>query len=143
MAKKSQGSEKDGRSQVIKVRDIHAGRDVVMGDQYKLQDQRVADIRSASQFLVELERIQTAIVALKKSQGLSSIDVQTLEVAEGRVREAVEEGKKPVPTGARITSSLDKAKKTMDSLSGGLNAAVGVGKAIEGVIEFVGKLFGG
>jgi len=122
---------------------IHAGRDVIMGDQYNVQDQRVAHINSPAEFISELEKLQAQIAALKQQSDLDPMDIQTIEVAEGRVNQAAEEANKPEPLGSKINSALEKAKKTTELLSGSIQSAVDLGKSISNLAGMAINLFGG
>jgi len=122
---------------------IKAGRDVIIGNQYNDYRQQIAHIASPREFALELEKLQKQIAEIKQQANLDSIDIQTIEVVEGRVKEAIEESQKPQPVAERITSALDKAKKTIDSLSGSVTAAIGLCTVIAGFGQVALKLFGG
>ncbi len=140
MSEKSKTMVTSGGDQEIKVKGgIHAGRDVIMGDQYNIQE---ANINTPDEFVAELERLKAEIESLKQQPELDPMDIQTLEVVAGRVEEATKEAKEPTPVSATVSGALGKAKKMMDSLSGGIKSAVALGKAVAGMAEIAGKLFG-
>ena len=122
---------------------IHAGRDVIMGDQYNDLRQQVAQIGTPAEFVAQVQALQAQLAALKQQPGLLPAQVQTLEVVEGNVREAVEEVQKPEPLAARITATLTGASAVMDSLSKGVQAAVGLGTVLAGLAHIALRLFGG
>ncbi len=127
----------------VHARSIKAGRDVVIGDQYNDFRQQVARIESPQAFVTELGQLQAQIAALKQTPQLTPAQTQTIEVVEGQVKEVIEEAKKPQPLGARITATLTGAKAVMDSLSGSVASAVGLGATIAGFGAIALKLFGG
>jgi hypothetical protein len=122
---------------------IHAGRDVIMGDQYNDLRQQVAQIGTPAEFVAQVQALQAQLAALKRQPGLLPAQVQTLEVVEGNIREAVEEAQKPEPLAARITATLTGASAVMDSLSKGVQAAVGLGTVLAGLAHIALRLFGG
>lgn len=119
---------------------VHVGRDAVFGDQSNVYYQ-TANIQTPSEFLVELQKLQAQLAALKQQTVITAEQVQSIEKAESQVNEAITEIKKPKPIGKRIEDTLTSAKKTIDSLSGGLKSAVGLGIALAGLIQLVSNLF--
>jgi hypothetical protein len=122
---------------------IHAGRDVIMGDQYNDFRQQVAHIASPQEFLARAHELQAKVAEIKRQPDLLPAQVETLEVVEGQVQQVVEEAQKPKPLGARITATLTGAKAVMDSLGEGVKSAIGLGGAIAGLGQIALKLFGG
>jgi hypothetical protein len=118
--------------------DIKAGRDVIMGDQVNY----AARVTSPQEFVAELGKLRGQIVALKDQPELAPAHRQTIEVVEGQVQQVIEEAQKPQPLGARITATLTGAKAVMDSLSGSVTSAVGLGAALAGLGQVALKLFG-
>lgn len=122
---------------------IKAGRDVVTGDQYNYNWSPISNVSSATEFIVELQRLQIQITELKQQSVLTPAQAQTIEVVEGQVKEVVAEVQKPQPLGARITATLADAQAVMASLAGSVASAVGLGTALAGLGQIALKLFGG
>jgi len=120
---------------------IHAGHDVVVGEQTNIYRQQIANINTPVAFVKELQRIHAQIAVLRQQPDLDPMDKRTVEIVEGRILEAAKEAKKPKPDHTTITSALEKAKKTMELLTGSIAAAAGLGAAIAGLIQLVGSLF--
>jgi hypothetical protein len=118
---------------------VHAGRDVVMGDQYNYD---VENIQNAAEFARVLEAVQAQLAALKQQPELNSAQVRNLKEAEEKVAEAVEETQQPKPLAERIQSTLTEAKETMDLLGGSLQSAAALGTTISGLILMAAKIFG-
>ena len=122
---------------------IHAGRDVIMGDQYNDFRQQVAQIATPAEFAVQLQALQTELARLKQQPGLLPVQVETVQVVEDDVQRVLDETEKPQPLPARITATLTGAKQVMDSLSESVQSAVGLGAVIAGLIQIAATLFGG
>lgn len=122
---------------------IHAGRDVIMGDQINATHQQIANIETAEAFLQELRVLQNQIAALKHLPQATPQDQQALEVVEGQIATAIEEAQKPQPLGVRIRATLAGAKASMELASDSIKAAAGLGATLAGLIEIAIKLFGG
>ena len=122
---------------------IHAGRDVIQGDQINITHQQIANIETPQAFLDELRALQSQIAALKQLPQATPQDRQTLEVVEGQIATAIEEAQKPKPLGARIQATLTGAKASMALASDTIKAAAGLGATLAGLIEIAIKLFGG
>jgi hypothetical protein len=118
---------------------IHAGRDVIQGDQYNYQ---VANVETPAQFVGELQKLGAQIAALKQGP-LNGAQLRNLESAEQKLVEAKDEAQKPQPTGERIQSTLGEAKETLELLGGGLSAATALGTALGTLATMALKLFGG
>lgn len=119
--------------------DVKAGRDVIMGDQYNVD---VANVTTPAEFTAKLAEIQAAIAALKQEPVLTSVQKRNVEAAEQQVAKAAEEARKPDADGEKIKETLTEAKDTFDLLSGGLEAAVKLGKTLATIIGFVKMVFG-
>jgi len=122
---------------------IHAGRDVIMGDQYNDLRQQVAQIATPTEFVAQLQTLQTELAKLKQQPGLLPAQVETVQVVEDDVQRVLDEAQKPQPLPARITATLAGAKAVMDSLSESVQSAVGLGAVIAGLIQIALQLFGG
>ena len=122
---------------------IHASHDVIMHDQYNLQDQRTVTINTPAEFIVELRQLHAQIAALKQQPQLTSAQVRNIEVVEVQVEEAVKETQKPQPLGERIKTTLIEAKDTMDLLAASLGTAAALGTTIGGLALLAIKVFGG
>jgi hypothetical protein len=122
---------------------IKAGRDVIMGDQYNDLRQQVAQIASPAEFVARAQELQAKIAEIKKQPDLLPAQVETIEVVEGQVKQAIEEAHKPQPLAARINATLTGAKAVMDSLGDSVKAAVGLGTVLAGLGQIAIKLFGG
>ncbi|RLC61751.1 MAG: hypothetical protein DRI48_10390 [Chloroflexi bacterium] len=148
MTKKSTAEEqpqqtaKAGDGGIAVTGGIHAGRDVIMGDQYNDFRQQVARIETPAEFVAQLQALQRELAALKEQAGLPPQQAKEIEVVEENVQQALEEAQKPEPLGARITSTLSGAKGVMESLSGSVKAAVGLGAVLAQLIQVAFKLFG-
>jgi hypothetical protein len=123
--------------------DVHAGRDVIMGDQYNDFRQQVAQISSPAEFVEQAKKLQEQLAAIKEQPGLLPEHVQTIEVVEGDVQKVVEEAQKPKPLAARMTATLTGAKAVMDSLGESVKSALGLGAVLAGLAQIALKVFGG
>ncbi len=119
---------------------IHAGRDVIQGDQTNYIN--TANIQSPAQFADALRQVQAQIAVLKQGQ-LNSAQARNLEAAELKVIEAVSETQKLQPLGERIKATLTEAKETLELLAGSLSAAAVLGTTLGGLAVMAVKLFGG
>jgi hypothetical protein len=115
------------------------GRDQINGDQINYNFSPPA---SREEFIVRLQQLQAQIIEIKK-EPMTSTQTKILELAEGKVNEAVSETEQPKPLGDRIKNTLTEAKETMDMLSTSLTSAVTLGTTIGGLILLVSKFFGG
>ena len=122
---------------------IHAGRDVIMGDQYNDLRQQIAHIATPDAFIAGAQQAQAHIAALKQQPNLLPAEVRRLEVVEGDVSEAIAEAKKPKPLGERINTTLTSAKETMDKLGGSVKSAMELGTILGGLAQIALKVFGG
>ena len=143
--KKRQSASKASaaKTQIAVAGSIKAGRDVIIGDQYNDFRQQIANVASPGEFAAELKKLQAEIAALKGQATLTPAQAQTVEVVEGQIQQVVEEAQKAQPVAARITATLTGAKAVMDSLSGGIASAVGLGTTIAAFGQIALKLFGG
>ena len=140
MANSQQGAPKT----VVNIKgDVHADRDVVMGDvTYDLR-QQIAQIASPQEFVAKLQELRGQITQAKDLPDVAPEDKEMLLLAEGQVAEVIEEAKKPQPASERIAAKLKSAKKVMDSLGESVTSAVELGTAIAGFGAIALKLFGG
>jgi nucleoside phosphorylase len=122
--------------------DIHAGRDVVMGDQTNIV-YTVDNVNSAAEFLGALTALQVQITALIQQSDLNNYQRRTLETAQQSIAQAAAEAKKPKPEGSQVQQTLADAKETLERLSGNITTAVGLAGTLAGLIGLVSKLFGG
>ncbi|HLF02040.1 MAG TPA: hypothetical protein VI547_08685, partial [Anaerolineales bacterium] len=126
--KKKTAKRKPARKSAPKVgvqaRNIRAGRDVNIGETITIDNRQYAHIKSAQDFVAELQKLQTQLDALKSQPALPPAHKQTIEAAEEQLKEAMAEAGKPQPLGARITATLTGAKAVMDSLAGSVASAV-------------------
>jgi len=127
---------------------IHAGRDVIGGNQTKnvtittiTNITNINTIQSSADFTAALQQVQAQVAALKRGQ-LTTAQARNVNEVESRLAEAAQEIQKPQPLGARIKTALAEAKDTLELLGSGLGAALAIGKAIEGLMPFITKLFG-
>jgi len=140
MTKKRRSSEKP---RITVSGGIHAGRDVIMGDQYNDLRQQVLHIGSPQEFLERASAVQAQLAEIKQQPDLLPAQVRRIEAVEGDVQEAIEEAKKDKPQGKSIKSTLDGAKETMDKLAEGVKSAIGLGSVLGGLAQIAIKLFGG
>lgn len=124
---------------------IHAGRDVINGPQtnYITINNHTTNIQSPAELVTALQQIQAQVAALKAAPGMDEGDIKTVEAVEGRVQAAAEEAQKAEPDGSRITTTLEKARKTLDLLGGSVGSAVTLGATLGNLILAATKLFGG
>ena len=122
---------------------IHAGRDVIMGDQYNDFRQQVAQIGTPAEFVAQVQALQAQLAVLEQQAELSPAQAKTIEVVEESVQQALEAAQEPQPPVARITATLTAAKAVMDSLAGSVQSAVGLGTVLAGLIQVAARLFGG
>ncbi|MCP4542444.1 MAG: hypothetical protein GY832_35420 [Chloroflexi bacterium] len=120
---------------------IHAGRDVIMGDQYNDFRQQVAQIATRPEFVTQLQTLQTELAKLKQQESLPPAQVEQIQVVEENVQRAVKEAQKPEPLGARITATLTGAKGILEGISGSVQAAVGLGAVLATLIQMASQLF--
>lgn len=122
---------------------IHAGRDVIMGNQYNDFRQQVAQIGSPQEFVAQVRELQALLARIKAEPGLSPAQVETIEVVEGQVQQVIEEAHKPQPVVARITATLTGARAVMDALGETVKSAMGLGAVLAGLADIALKVFGG
>jgi hypothetical protein len=120
---------------------MNAGRDIINGNQYNYET--VYNIQSDPQkFIDALQNILADIVKIK-SGSLNPVQADELDFAEKLINKASDEAKKPKPMLERIKNNLTLAKDTMESLGGGLNAVVALGRTIDGLVQQAANFFGG
>jgi t-SNARE complex subunit (syntaxin) len=146
MAAKLKKDDTQPIKQVFKVKGgIHAGRDVIQGNQTNYityNAQQIANLSSPAEFLTVLQQVQARIAEMKKAE-LSKTQARNLEAAETLVGEVVEEAQKPQPALERIKDTLAEAKETMELLSGSVAAAATLGTTLGGLAATAIRLFGG
>ena len=141
MAKKP--SSKSARSNVTIHGDVHAGRDVVMGDQYNDLRQQIAQIASPADFVAKAREVQSELVRLKTQPEITPSEKRRLEAVEGDVADVIEEALKPKPLPERINGTLTAATQTLENMSKSVAAAVGLGTLLGTLGQAALKLFGG
>jgi hypothetical protein len=124
---------------------IHAGRDVIMGDQTNTYytPPNMEDIKSSADFVAELEKLRAEIERLKKLPDVESTAARRLEAVDGDIQEAIDEAKKEQPAGERINKTLDSAKGTMEKLGENIASAINLGTVIGNFILLAKNFFGG
>jgi hypothetical protein len=122
---------------------IHAGRDVVMGDQYNQIYQKVEQNPSPVEFLAALQQVQQELALIKQQPDLNTALVRNLEIVESSVIVAAEMADQPEPPADDIKATLTEAKETMDLISGSLGSAVKLGALIGNLALLAGRVFGG
>lgn len=145
MAKVAKRKRSPAARTMVSAKTIKAGRDIIMGDQKNIIDNRrqIAHVASPAEFVAELQKLQAQIAALKQERQITPAQVQAVEVVEGQVKEVIEEAQKPQPLGARITAALTGAQAVLGSMAGSVTAAVGLGATLAGLGQIALKLFGG
>lgn len=119
---------------------IQVKGEFIAGDQ--VNSYNIQPPANREEFIIQLQQVQAQIIEIKKS-GLSSAQTKILELAEGKVNEAVSEAQQPQTHGESIKATLTEAKETLDMLSGSLTSAMTLGTTIGGLILIVIKIFGG
>lgn len=124
---------------------VHAGRDVIMGDQENIiyRTQQTLKITSPVHFIEELQKLKAEIEGLKSLPGLEPAVVRRLTAVEGDIQDAVIEAKKGEPVVERIKNTLDGAKETIDKLGGSIAGAVNLGTTLGSLALMAWKVFGG
>jgi hypothetical protein len=150
MAKKEKPKKKSGQPQADRTTfniqgDIHANRDVILGEQINTIYQQVSTtkIESRSEFIHVLAALQTQVALLKQQPELKSVQIRNLESAEQNLDKAVGEAQKEKPDGNAIHKTLKEAKETFELLAGGMAAAASAGAILGNLIAMALKLFGG
>ena len=132
----------ENQSRIVVGGGIHAGRDVIVGNQYNVFRQLVVKFGSVVEFLARAPELQAVLAEIKGQPELSQAQVETIEVVEGQIQQAIEEAEKPQPLAARITATLTGAKAVMDSLGDTVKSAVGLGAVLAGLADIALKVFG-
>jgi hypothetical protein len=124
---------------------IHAGRDVIMGDQENIfhQSQQILNITSPNEFVEELQKLRGEISQLKSLPNMNPAAARRLFAVEGDIVDVIVEAKKDQPMAERIKSTLDGAKETMEKLGGSIGSAVTLGTTIGNLALLAMKVFGG
>ncbi len=121
---------------------IHAGRDVIMGDQTNKLVQQAEKSQSPEDFGKALQAIQKELVALKAQSGLTSAQSRNLEAAESKVKDAAEKAASEKPQANEIQTDLKEAQETMDLLSKGIGSAIRLGATLGNLALMALKIFG-
>lgn len=123
---------------------IHAGRDVIQGNQtnYITINNSTTTYASPAELVAVLQQIQAQVSALKSVPELDESDIKTIEAVERKLMDAATEAEKNHPNGERITASLEKARRTMDLLTGSIGSAITLGTTIGSIMLGASKLFG-
>lgn len=119
---------------------VHAGRDVVMGDQFNVLKDTP---RNRDEYIVALIALQKQIAELKRGPDLRPVQERNIQGAEEKIAEAVSQAQGPEPLGERIRDTLNDAKDFMDAISGSMQSSVNLGMAIGTLALLAMKLFGG
>jgi hypothetical protein len=143
-ASKSSGA-KSSSGHTYNIDKIHAGRDVIMGDQENTfyQTAQTLNVTSPNEFIEELQKLKAEIERLKSLPGVEPAAARRLVAVEGDIEEAIVEAEKDKPVAERINSTLDGAKETMDKLRGSIVSAVNLGTTLGGLALLAWKVFGG
>lgn len=121
---------------------VHAGRDVIMGDQYNQIVQNVENNPTPAEFTTALKKVQQELSKIKAQSDLTAAQIRNIEFAEVKVLEAEKKASLPEPPVDDIKADLIEAKETMDAISGGLASAVGLGTLLGHLIGMIGRAFG-
>ncbi len=124
---------------------VHAGRDVIMGDQinYAPRDIDVSHVATPAEFAAKLDEIRAEIAKLRQQPNLDADQTTKLAAAEKKVAKAAKEAAKPDADREAITETLTDAKDKFELLEGGLSSAVKLGTTLSTVIALALKVFGG
>ena len=140
---KSTGKSKSAPKVSVHARYIKTGRDMNVGDTITIDNRQFARVTSPQAFVAELQKVRQEIATLKQSPELSPAELRRVELVEADIVEAIGEAQRPQPLGARITATLTGAKAVMDSMSGSVASAVGLGATLAAFGQVALKLFGG
>jgi hypothetical protein len=121
---------------------VHAGRDVIMGDQYNHIVQNVEQNPTPSVYISALKDVQKELTTLRQQPNLNATQVRNIDTAQGKVQEATEKASQPQPAVNEIQAALSEAKDTMDLLAGSILAAASLGVVIGNLIGWAGRVFG-
>jgi hypothetical protein len=122
---------------------IHAGRDVIMGNQINYLAEKVEKVDSPAEFVQSLKEIQRTLAALKKQPDLTGAQTRNIEAAENKVQEAAEKADSDTPPIDEIQDDLKEAKETMDVLAGAITAAAALGTVLGSLGLMVARILGG
>lgn len=135
--------KKKGGTEINVKGGIHAGRDVVMGDQYNQIYQKVEQNPSPAEFATALQKVQQELAVIKQRSDLNPTVVSNLEVVENRVIVAAEMAAQPEPPADDIKATLTEAKETMDLISGSVGSAMKLGVLLGNLALLAERVFGG
>jgi hypothetical protein len=133
-------SKKQGNT-TYNIKNIHAGRDVVLGNQ-EISTNNTINAISHADFVGELQKILAEMVEIRKNSSLRAVDLKTMKIAEAGVKSAIKEAKKTNPLGARIQTTLDDTQKIMEKMGANVNAALGLGTVLAGLAQTAIRIFG-
>lgn len=121
---------------------VHAGRDVILGDQYNQIVQQVQNNPSPAEFTAALKQVQAELAALKQQPALSAVQAQVVQIAVEKVQAASDVASQPEPQVNELKAALTDAKESVQLISGSLLAAVQLGALIGELIVLAGRVFG-
>ena len=110
---------------------------------YIYNPQQFAYVSSPLELVAELQKLRLDIARVRQQPQLEAGDRKDIEAVEARIENAEQELQKPEPDFDRVVGTLEKARRTMETLTGSIAAATGLGAALAGVIQLAIKLFGG
>ena len=137
--------KKSASGHTYNIDNIHAARDVIMGDQENTfyQTQQTLNITSPNQFVEELQKLKAEIERLKSLPNVEPAAARRLTAVEGDIQDAIIEAEKDEPIAERINNTLDSAKETMEKLGGSITSAVNLGMTLGNLALLAWKVFGG
>ncbi len=109
-------------------------------DQVNYNNQQQLNINTPAEFVAELRRLQAEIQSLKSQ--LEPDDAMQVDLVIQRVETAIVEAGQPKPASERIRTTLEKAKKAIDSLDGTLQSAMSLGATLATLGALALKVFG-
>jgi hypothetical protein len=138
-------STKSASGHTYNIDNVHAGRDVIVGNQSNTihQTAQTLNVSTPVEFIEELQKLREEIARLKSLSDVSPAAIRRLFAVEGDIVEAIVEAKKEEPAAERINSTLDGAKETMEKLGGSITTAVSLGTTLGNLALMAWKIFGG
>jgi hypothetical protein len=122
---------------------IHAGRDVVLGDQYNYITQQAEKAQTPAEFVEALTAVKKELEALQQDPQRSGPQKQIVAMAGDLVQKAAEETQQEKPDVEGIQKWLQDAGETLGMLSGSVEKAAALGVTIGNLALLAFKLFGG
>lgn len=149
MAEKKKKAEQGGHNYHTEG-GIHAGRDVIMGDQHNRivhrDDNRIISLvqhnPTPAGLVSALHEVRKELVIIKETPGLNGAQTRTVETALAQVEQAAAKAAQPEPPGNDILADLRAAKETIDLLAGSLASAAGLGVIVANLITLAGQVLG-